>query len=374
MPNDRAQRFVRLFLCGDVMTGRGIDQIFPHPGNPRLYEEWVTSATTYVRLAEEASGPIPRGVDDTYVWGDARQELARRQPDLRIVNLETAVTTSETPWPGKGVHYRMHPANVSCLRALPADCCVLANNHVMDWGEAGLLETLEVLHAAGLQTAGAGRNLDEATAPAVFRIADDRRVLVFAFAFENSGVPAAWRASAQAPGLGVLRDFASTSVKAVARAVDEHRCAGDRVVISLHWGPNWGFGVDPAERHFAHELVRVAGADIVHGHSSHHVRAIEVHRGRLILYGCGDLLNDYEGIPGHEVYRGDLALMYFAALDDSTGALRELVLVPTCTRRFRINYAAPDQADWLYTTLNREGRSLGTRVERNADGTLSLRW
>ena len=59
----------------------------------------------------------------------------------------------------------------------------------------------------------------------------------------------------------------------------------------------------------------------MHGHSSHHVKAIEVFRGRLILYGCGDFLTDYEGVGGYEEFRGDLALMYFVELDSGTGEL-----------------------------------------------------
>ncbi|MBU1263749.1 MAG: CapA family protein, partial [Gammaproteobacteria bacterium] len=145
-----------LFLCGDVMTGRGIDQVLPHPGDPVLHEGYATSALDYVALAERANGPIPRPAEFAYVWGDALAEWARVAPDLRIVNLETAVTRRDDWQRGKGIHYRMHPANVPCLTAAGIDCCVLANNHVLDWGYAGLAETLETLRRAGLQRAGAG--------------------------------------------------------------------------------------------------------------------------------------------------------------------------------------------------------------------------
>lgn len=120
-----------LFLAGDVMTGRGIDQILPHSVDPVLHEPYVTDAREYVRLAEEVSGPIPAEVPPEYVWGDALPELDRVGPDLRIVNLETAVTTSDEWWRGKVVHYRMHPGNVDALRAAKLDACVLGNNHVL---------------------------------------------------------------------------------------------------------------------------------------------------------------------------------------------------------------------------------------------------
>ena len=64
----RTQRTVRIFLCGDVMIGRGIDQVLPHPCDPRLYESYAKSALHYVHLAEDENGPIPRQVDPFYVW------------------------------------------------------------------------------------------------------------------------------------------------------------------------------------------------------------------------------------------------------------------------------------------------------------------
>src|SRR4030095_9051281 len=104
---------VTLFLCGDVMTGRGIDQVLPNPGDPVLYEPFVKSAKDYVRLAERSNGPIPKPIDFAYVWGDAARVLGTFRPVIEVINLETAVPTSGDAWPGKTVHYRMHPANRS---------------------------------------------------------------------------------------------------------------------------------------------------------------------------------------------------------------------------------------------------------------------
>jgi poly-gamma-glutamate synthesis protein (capsule biosynthesis protein) len=201
-----------------------------------------------------------------------------------------------------------------------------------------------------------------------------KRVLVYAFAMQSSGVPSAWAATAHRSGVNTLHDLSDSSVDVVARGIEAHKRRGDIVVVSLHWGPNWGFRISAGERRFAHNLLDRAGANLVYGHSSHHVKGIEVYRDKLILYGCGDFLNDYEGIGGYGAYRGDLSLMYFPVLDAESGVLRELVMTPTCTRRFRVSRAAREQAEWLYATLNREGRHLGSGVERHPDGTLRLRW
>src|SRR5687768_9588317 len=105
---------ITLFLCGDVMTGRGIDQVLPHPSPPRLHEPYVKDAQDYVALADRVHGPISQPVGFSYIWGDAWQAWARMSPDVRLINLETSITTSEAHWQGKGIHYRMHPTNVPC--------------------------------------------------------------------------------------------------------------------------------------------------------------------------------------------------------------------------------------------------------------------
>jgi poly-gamma-glutamate synthesis protein (capsule biosynthesis protein) len=365
---------ITLFLCGDVMTGRGIDQVLPHPGDPRIHESYLKNAQGYVALAEKAHGPIQKPVDDAYIWGDALQEWERVRPDVRVINLETSVTQSDDAWEGKGIHYRMNPQNVPCLTAARIDCCALANNHVLDWGYAGLAETLETLQGAGIRTAGAGRDLAEAEAPAVVDVAGKGRVLVYSYGSPTSGIPVLWAASVDRAGVNLLEDLSERAVQRVRRNVEAAARPGDVVVVSLHWGSNWGYDVPPEQAAFAHRLIDDAGVDVVHGHSSHHVKGIEVYQGRLILYGCGDLLNDYEGIRGYERFRGDLALMYFVTVDPATGELIRLQMTPMQTRHLRANRASRRDARWLRDVLNREGKQLGTWVELDPDGTLTLQW
>jgi poly-gamma-glutamate synthesis protein (capsule biosynthesis protein) len=88
-------RPLTLFLCGDVMTGRGIDQILPHPGDPRLHVPIVDDVRDYVALAEHLNGPIPRPVEVAWPWGDALDIVDDLAPDVRVINLETSITTSD---------------------------------------------------------------------------------------------------------------------------------------------------------------------------------------------------------------------------------------------------------------------------------------
>jgi len=362
-----------LFLCGDVMTGRGIDQILPHPGDPSIHEGYMQSAVGYVEIAEQKSGPIPRAVSPSYIWGDALEELNRVKPAARIINLETAVTRSDD-WLSKGINYRMNPRNIACLSAARIDCCTLANNHVLDWGESGLIETLDTLHGAGIKTAGAGTTRLQAEAPATLPIAEEHRVLVFSLAAESSGVPPNWAATDRAPGVAFLADLSQRTVERIAQRVFSIKQPGDFAVASIHWGSNWGYQVLPDELRFAHALIEDAGVDLFHGHSSHHPKGLEVFQGKLILYGCGDFFNDYEGITGHEPFRGDLGCMYFPKLDANTGQLLELEIVPMQTKRFRVQRASANDAGWLCSTLDRESRRFGASATLGWAGRIELQW
>ncbi|PTR13501.1 poly-gamma-glutamate synthesis protein (capsule biosynthesis protein) [Nitrosospira sp. Nsp2] len=364
---------ITLFLCGDVMTGRGIDQVLPHPGNPILYEGYMKTARGYVELAEEANGPIPKAVSFSYIWGDALTELERRQPNCRIINLETAVTRSDDVQ-DKAVNYRMNPDNIACITAARIDCCGLANNHVLDWGYSGLAETLSTLKQAGLKTAGAGNNISEAQEPAMLSVPGRGRVLVLSFGSETSGIPFDWVAAENRPGVDLLTDFSRRTIRGIRNRIAAVKRSCDVVVGSIHWGGNWGYHIPREQQEFAHRLIDEAGVDVVHGHSSHHVKGIEVYNSKLILYGCGDFLNDYEGISGHETYRGDLTVMYFVRVDASKGTLVSLEIIPLQMKRFRLNHASADDALWLQKVLDREGKRFGNRVEASDDNGLMLQW
>jgi len=339
-----------------------------------LYEPYVQDARRYVEIAEQVNGPIPKPVDFPYIWGDALAELDRVSPDVRLINLETSITTSPAYWPGKGINYRMHPQNAPVLTVARIDACALANNHVLDWGYEGLAETLATLQKLGVKTAGAGKSLAEAEAPAVLSVPGKGRLIVFSFATESSGVPPSWSAGPDKPGVNLLADLSDRTVSHIKKLVNSVKQPGDAVIASIHWGGNWGYDIPPEQHRFARQLIDSAGVDLVHGHSSHHVKGIEVYKDKLILYGCGDFLNDYEGISGYEQFRGDLALMYFASLDPATGNLVSLHMVPTTTRKFQVHRALHQDALRLRDILNREGKRFNTHAEIATDDTFILKW
>lgn len=364
--------FITIFMCGDVMTGRGVDQLLPYPSDPKIHESYMKSAIGYVEIAERVNGPIQKPVDFSYIWGDAIEELERLTPDMRMINLETSVTKSDDYWKGKGINYRMHPKNIPCLTAAGINYCSLANNHVLDWGYSGLKETLEILKKVDVKFSGAGLNLKEAETPAVMEAKGKGRVIVFSFGTVTSGIPFSWAARKDRPGVFLLEDLSDKTVKYIQEKVNGIKRQRDIVIASIHWGANWGYTIPHKQRTFARKLIDNAGVDIIHGHSSHHVKGMEVYKGRLILYGCGDFLNDYEGIGGGEDFRPDLTLMYFVSVDPSTGKLVHLQMTPIKIKRFKLNRASREDALWLWERLNREGLEFGTRMELKEDNTLIL--
>jgi poly-gamma-glutamate synthesis protein (capsule biosynthesis protein) len=250
---------------------------------------------------------------------------------------------------------------------------VLANNHVLDYGRAGLSETLRTLQALAIATAGAGENLAQAQAPAILPLGEAQRLLVFSLGARSAGTPPEWAATPAQSGVDYLEDLSDVSAERLLARIANVQRAGDVAIVSLHWGNYWGYDVSAAQTRFAHRLLD-GDVAVVHGHSSHHPRPIEVYRDKLILYGCGDFLTDYEGIPGYEAYRGDLALMYFATLEPETGRLLVLRLVPMRIRRLQATHASLFEAEWLGDTLTRISHQFGGCAVLTTRGIPELLW
>ena len=308
-------RPVTLFLCGDVMTGRGVDQILPCPSDPLLHEPYVQSALEYVAMAEQTNGPISKPVSFSYIWGDAPEELDRVRPAARIINLETSITMSDHH-ERKGINYRMHPANTPCLTAAK---------------------------------------------------------IVFAAGTIDSGIEPDWAATDSAPGIALLHDLSDETAALIGDRVAGMKGPGDIAVLSIHWGENWGYEIPRGHRVFTRKLIDLARIDVVHGHSSHHPKGIEIYKNKPIIYGCGDFLNDYEGIAGYEEFRSHLVLGYFATIDSSAGNLLRLAMAPFQIKNFRLQQASTEDAAWLRSVMTREGRPLGSQIDLDRN-RLILTW
>ncbi len=364
---------LKLFLCGDVMTGRGIDQVLPFPSDPVIYEPYITDARDYIELAQRKNGSFKMPVPFHYIWGDALKLLKFHNPDFRIINLETSVTESKDYWAGKGINYKMNPANICALTCAGINYCALANNHTIDWGQNGLLDTIKTLENAEIQYSGAGVNIDEASKPATL-IKNDSRVLVFSLGTESSGIPSSWEADINRPGVKILQELNLEHAHSIGKWLNMFRKPDDILILSIHWGANWVYQIPPSHIQFAHTLVDNGYVDIIHGHSSHHVLAMEVYKEKPVLYGCGDFINDYEGIDTQQIFRDDISMMFFITMNTKSKELIDVTLVPLIKHQFSLKHLSEEDFRFLESNLNQIGKQFKTWVKREQNDSFSLHW
>lgn len=249
---------------------------------------------------------------------------------------------------------------------------MLSNNHSLDFGPFGLSETLSTLHDENIQTAGAGEDRTDARRPASFRIDDDRRPFIMGACARSAGVPSSRKAGEGSPGVYRLDEISEQFAMTLAELILSIKSPSDILVLSIHWGGNWGYEVPDRQRSFTHSLINSGTVDLIHDHSSHHVKGFEVYDERLILYGCGDFLTDYEGISGHEQYRDDLGLMYFPVLDPETGQLKSMTMIPTQLGQFRLKRPGEDNLNKLESVLRRELDKFNIDIKRTQEQTFMV--
>ncbi|KAJ6113417.1 Capsule synthesis protein CapA [Penicillium sp. IBT 18751x] len=347
-----------LTFTGDVMLARLIDQLYPtHIHDP-------SSAATANHFRETCLTLSTGTYNPSSPWGTTLPLL--RNSEITLINLETAATTSPTPWPGKAFNYRMHPANLApILRAANVGYVGLANNHTLDFGVEGLLETIRTVERTRIPFAGAGESTEEARRPAVLKSGQEGRgfeVLVYAAADH----PREW---GDVDGFHLI-DYTFETRKRLKELLMSGgaRSKPALKVFSVHWGPNYTWEPGEKIRGLAHFLVDECEVDIVHGHSSHHVQGVEVYRGKLIIYGCGDFVDDY---VVHDEYRNDLGALWRVNIkEEELGngkgklVLDRLEIFPTRIERFRAMLLGVDNEDheWVRRKVSILSMELGTLV------------
>jgi len=292
-------------------------------------------------------------------WGNTLPIL--RSADAVVANLECAITQSVRRWDQtpKVFHFRADPKATDVLRAANIRCVSLANNHTLDYGEEGLFDTLKHLDAAGICRAGAGHNLEEAEAPALF---DAAGLKVGVVAFTDNEPPFA--ADQQKPGTNYIEIKADSSTLArVEKAVIRARDAGARIVVlSLHWGPNMVLRPPAHFREFASAVVRL-GVDIVYGHSAHVFQGVQVIDNSLIMYDTGDFLDDYAVDPE---LRNDWSFIFLVEADEVGPT--SLYTIPVCLRYARVDLATGYEFEAICNRMRILSSELGTDLQQTQEG------
>jgi poly-gamma-glutamate capsule biosynthesis protein CapA/YwtB (metallophosphatase superfamily) len=326
---------ITLALTGDVMLGRQVNRAL-------------------------------RIVSPEQPWGDVLPLLL--SADLRIVNLECAITDHEQPWARtpKFFHFRADPSAVEVLQAARVNGCSLANNHTLDFEERGLLDTLRYLKVAGIRYAGADRSREQAAQPALLAARPaDRTSRVALLAFTDNEPPFAARPDR--PGTNYLPVSLEPDVlRRVEAAVTAAREAGAKtVVFSNHWGPNMVQRPSALFRRFARAVVD-RGADVYYGHSAHVFQGVEIYRGKPILYDTGDFIDDYAVDPR---LRNDWSFMFKISLEG--GEFRRLELSPVTLPYARVQLAKGSEQEAILDRMERLSGEMGTAFVRR-EGRLVL--
>lgn len=292
---------VRVALIGDVMLGR-------------LVDEYLESCD-----------------DPCSVWGNTLKVI--RTCELAICNVECVIADSGSPWheESKAFHFRSHAKNISVLNCAGINAVTLANNHSLDFGVNALLEMLSELSKTDIHHAGAGESAEAASRPAILKIGN---INVGLLSFTDS--MAEWAANDGCAGIYyVPPDPSSMNWQELLKKVQQAKARSDFLIVSPHWGPNWGYEVQPIYLTWAHSLID-AGADMIFGHSGHVPRGIEIYKNRPIIYSAGDFIDDY-AISDEEP--NDEGFIYILELDDNVPvALR---LHPTIIKNFQAQLAGP---------------------------------
>ena len=294
-------------------------------------------------------------------WGDVLPALS--SADLRIANLECAITGYDQPWTRtpKVFHFRADPRAVEVLRAARIDACSLANNHTLDFEEQGLLDTLRHLEAAGIRYAGAGRDREEAARPAFLTARTDGTSRVALLAFTDNEPPFA--AGPDHPGTNYLPVSMEPQVlRRVEAAVEQaHGAGADVVVFSNHWGPNMVERPNQLFRRFARAVID-RGADVYYGHSAHVFQGVEIYKGKLILYDAGDFIDDY---AVGERLRNDRSFVFWVSLEGRE--LRRLKLLPVSLQYARVELARGGEREAILGRMVDLSAEMGTNLVRRED-------
>lgn len=341
------------------MLGRLIDQLFSvhvhEPSEACIIGSFIDSHPHLKQYSPESP------------WGNTLPLF--RTAGLNIINLETSVTASLRKWPDKVFNYRMHPENIKALHPARISYAGLANNHTLDFSEDGLRDTVGALKEANIAFAGAGLSQEEAVAPATVNFQmqlDGKRPA-------GSNVLKIWAAAdhpsdwAKVPGFSFI-DYTVTTRQRLKKLIletsnSESNARRPLKIFSVHWGPNYSWQPSEDIKSLAHYLVDECGIDIIHGHSSHHIQGVEIYKGKLIIYGCGDFVDDYAMVPE---YRNDLSAVWRVNVieDGPDLKLDSLGIFPTRIKTFQAQRLELGEADfgWFRERLATLCSEFGTHV------------
>ncbi len=297
-----------------------------------------------------------------YPWGDTLPILSRG--DVRLCNLECVISDRGMPWSRtpKVFHFRSDAKNMAVLQRAQIAMVSLANNHALDFDYDAMLDMLRLLDQAGINHAGAGRQVSEASRVALADVHGTRIGLV---AFTDNEPE--WAATDRSPGLFYVPiNVADRRAKRLFDIVRRAKGKVDLLIVSAHWGPNWGYTPPANHRPFAKALID-AGADLIFGHSGHVFRGIELYQRRPIVYCTGNFIDDY---AVDEIERNDQSFIFVAETEKNQ--IRALKLYPTVIRNCQARLASSSEREDIVQKMQHLCAQLHTKASWQKNDALTV--
>ncbi|MEI3215608.1 MAG: CapA family protein [Lachnospiraceae bacterium] len=205
-----------------------------------------------------------------------------RNADIFMINNEFTFTGRGTPTVNKKFTFRANPGNVSMYEEMGVDIVSVANNHIYDYGEVSLLDTLDTLEQAEIPYVGAGRNLQEAMTP-VYYIANGMKIaFVSATQIERNSVPDTKEATQDSAG--VLRCMNPHNLLLT---IEEAKKNSDYVILYIHWGTESQEAIDWLQEQQA-PIYAQAGVDLIIGDHPHCLQKMDSVEGVPVIYSLGN--------------------------------------------------------------------------------------
>lgn len=312
-----SNKSISIGFAGDVMIGRGVNAAITDKGY-------------------------------SYPWGNVLPIL--KNTDINIINLEAALTNSNKKV-YKVFNFKATPDRIKTLEEACVTVVNLANNHILDFSEEGLIETIQTLDNSGIKHTGAGRNENEAEKPVILTVKNSTLGML-GFTDNEPG----WKAGNSASGVNYIDISNADDCKKALTAISTLDKKTDLVIVSIHWGPNMNEEPERNFIDFAHAMIE-HGADIIHGHSAHNFQGIEIYRHKLILYDTGDFVDDYSVDP---YFRNDHS--FFFKVEASQQGIEKVVLIPVLISKYQVNLASGEDYKWSIQRMQKLSSKFGTKL------------
>jgi len=298
--------------------------------------------------------------EPAYPFGDVLPLL--KNADLTFINLECVITSHKKESELlKPFYFRADKIAIDSLKAAGIDYVSLANNHILDFQEKGMLDCIKLLDKNGIKHAGAGKNLKEASKPALLET-NGIKIAVLSYADHHIE----WRATKNRPGINYTPiTLDAKQLDRIKDSIKKAKELADFLIFSIHWGPNMRENPPTEFIRFAHAIIE-SGADIFHGHSAHIFQPVEIYNGRPIFYDCGDFVDDYAVDPD---LRNDYALLYFVIIDPDKKKIEKIELIPCLIHSYKcqVNLAESDIFEEIYEKIKNLSIKFGTKIRREGN-------